>query len=426
MRILVVGGGGREHALCWALHRSPLVSRIFCAPGNGGIRDIAACSPVATGDIEGLLALAHDEKVDLVVVGPEAPLVAGLIDRMKSAGIRAIGPTASAARLEGSKQFTKSFCARRGIPTANSECFGRENLEAALAYIQGHSMPCVIKADGLAGGKGVVIAQSIAEASKTIRSMLSGNFGAAGETILVEEFLQGFEVSLFALSDGRHVVEFGTAQDHKRAFDGDLGPNTGGMGAFSPAWQFTDAMKSQAMAEIVEPTIRGMAEEGIPYSGFLFAGLMITADGPKLIEFNCRMGDPECQVVLMRLETDLAQLLLQCSEHRLDGTGLAWRDDTAITVVMASRGYPGPYSTGSAIKGLDTLAKTREEICFHAGTACRGDEIVSSGGRVLNVAATGPNLMIAQRRVYEAIKMIDWPDGYYRSDIGARALQSIS
>ncbi|MEO1016291.1 MAG: phosphoribosylamine--glycine ligase [Pseudomonadota bacterium] len=353
-------------------------------------------------------------------------MVLGLVDRLSEAGILAFGPTAAAARLEGSKKFTKSFCRRHRIPTAFSAQFDVHEKAAALDYVRTHPLPCVIKADGLAGGKGVTIAQSTAEAEAAIEAMLEGAFGAASKSILVEEFLDGFEVSLFAISDGHNVVEFGTAQDHKRAYDGDKGPNTGGMGAFSPAIQLDSSTKARALAEIIEPTVRSMRQDGTPFIGVLYAGLMITADGPKLIEFNVRFGDPECQVVLPRLKNDLAKLLRQCAEQKLGDESVAWHAEIAINVVMASGGYPGAYESGTVISGLGRLGEQPDTICYHAGTARRDGLLVANGGRVLSITSMGPDLATARRRVYEAIETIDWPEGHYRSDIGLSALTSLS
>ncbi len=417
MKVLVVGSGGREHALCWALAASPLVSEVVCAPGNAGIAAEARCVPVAADDVRGLVTLAQAEAVGLVVVGPEVPLVLGLVDRLQESGIRAFGPSAAAARLEGSKAFTKAFCTRHAIPTAAFQAFKASEMAAARSYVTQQGAPIVVKADGLAAGKGVVVAETVAEALEAVESA----FGT-GETIVVEEFLEGEEASLFALCDGTHALEIGTAQDHKRAFDGDLGPNTGGMGAYSPAPRLDGAMIERIMAEIVRPTLTGMRAEGAPFTGILYAGLMLTAAGPKLIEYNVRFGDPECQVVLPRLLTDLAQLLVGAVDGMLAHMDLRWRPEHALTVVLASRGYPGSFLTGSEIKGVDQLGGD-DILVFHAGTRRASDgRLLSAGGRVLDVTALGASLSEAKRRAYEVVDRIDWPDGFCRRDIGWRAV----
>ncbi len=415
MKVLVVGGGGREHALCWALGASPLVETVLCAPGNAGIAEIARCRAVAADDLDGLVALAQAEQVGLVVVGPEVPLVLGLVDRLQAAGIRAFGPSAAAARLEGSKAFTKSFCARHGIPTAASRTFGPEERAAAHGHVRARGAPIVVKADGLAAGKGVVVATTVEEAVAAVDS---------GEgTLVIEEFLDGEEASLFALCDGTTALEIGTAQDHKRAFDGDLGPNTGGMGAYSPAPRLDTAMVERVMAEIVRPTLRGMAEEGAPFTGILYAGLMLTASGPKLIEYNVRFGDPECQAVLPRLMTDLAQLMLGAVDGVLEHMDLRWRPVHALTVVLAAKGYPGTYRSGSEIRGVEALAGDPDLPVFHAGTRRDAEgRLLAAGGRVLNVTGLGATLAAAQARAYAAVDRIDWPEGFCRHDIGWRAL----
>jgi phosphoribosylamine--glycine ligase len=415
MKVLVVGGGGREHALCWALAASPLVEAVLCAPGNAGIAGVARCVPVRADDIAGLVALARAEEVGLVVVGPEVPLVLGLVDALRAAGIRAFGPSAAAARLEGSKAFTKAFCDRHGIPTAAWRSFGPDEREAAREHVVAHGAPIVVKADGLAAGKGVVVAATVAEALAAI---------ADGEgTLVIEECLVGTEASLFALCDGKTALEIGTAQDHKRAFDGDLGPNTGGMGAFSPAPHLDAATIELAMARIVRPTLAGMAAEGAPFTGILYAGLMLTDAGPKLIEYNVRFGDPECQVILPRLMTDLAQLMLGAVDGMLGHMDLRWLPTQALTVVMAARGYPGSYATGSAIDVPAALAGEPGLLLFHAGTGrdLKGG-LVATGGRVLAVTGLGASLAEARERAYAAVDRIDWPEGYCRRDIGRSAL----
>jgi phosphoribosylamine--glycine ligase len=415
MKVLVVGGGGREHALCWALGASPLVEAVLCAPGNAGIAGVARCVPVKADDLDGLVALAQAERVGLVVVGPEVPLVLGLVDRLQAVGIRAFGPTAAAARLEGSKAFTKAFCGRHGIPTATAHTFGPDEREAARAHVRAAGAPIVVKADGLAAGKGVVVAGTVEEALAAI----DGNDGV----LVIEEFLEGEEASLFALCDGTTALEIGTAQDHKRAFDGDQGPNTGGMGAYSPAPRLDAALIERAMAEIVRPTLAGMAAEGAAFTGFLYAGLMLTPAGPKLIEYNVRFGDPECQVVLPRLMTDLAQLVLGAVDGMLGHMNLRWLPLHALTVVLAARGYPGAYATGSEIRGLEALVGDPDLLLFHAGTRRDADgRLVAAGGRVLNVTGLGATLAEARARAYAAVERIDWPEGFCRRDIGWRAL----
>jgi phosphoribosylamine--glycine ligase len=415
MKVLVVGGGGREHALCWALGASPLVEAVLCAPGNAGIAEVARCVPVKADDLDGLVALAVAERVGLVVVGPEVPLVLGLVDRLRAIGIRAFGPSAAAARLEGSKAFTKAFCARHGVPTAAARTFGPDEREAARAHVMAVGAPIVVKVDGLAAGKGVVVATTVEEALVAI----DGDDGV----LVIEEFLEGEEASLFALCDGTTALEIGTAQDHKRAFDGDQGPNTGGMGAYSPAPRLDAALIERAMAEIVRPTLAGMAAEGAPFTGFLYAGLMLTPTGPKLIEYNVRFGDPECQVVLPRLMTDLAQLLLGALDGMLGHMDLRWLPVHALTVVLAARGYPGAYATGSEIRGQEALAGDPDVLLFHAGTRRDAEgRLVAAGGRVLNLTGLGATLAEARARAYAAVDRIDWPQGFCRRDIGWRAL----
>ncbi|WP_191060272.1 phosphoribosylamine--glycine ligase [Geminicoccus harenae] len=422
MKTLVIGSGGREHALCWSLAASPMVTEVLCAPGNAGIEAVARCIPVAVDDIDGLVRLARDEEVGLVVVGPELPLTLGLVDRLAGEGIRAFGPSAAAARLESSKAFTKEFCTRHDIPTARYRTFTQEDAEAARAYVRAEGAPIVIKADGLAAGKGVVVATTLDEALAAVDDALAGGFGAAGATLVIEECLVGEEASLFALCDGRHALEIGTAQDHKRAFDGDQGPNTGGMGAYSPAPVLTDALVEQVMAQIIRPTLAGMAEEGHPFTGFLYAGLMLTADGPKLIEYNVRFGDPECQAVLPRLMTDLCQLLLGALDGQLHHMNLRWLPLHALSVVMAAKGYPGSYAKGTEIRGTEGL-ESDDLLLFHAGTRREGGRLLAQGGRVLNVTGLGATLAEAQARAYAAVDRIDWPDGFCRRDIGWRELQ---
>jgi len=423
MKVLLVGSGGREHALAWALAASPLLSKLWCAPGNAGIAQVAECVPIGVDDLDALVTFARDKAVDFVVVGPEAPLVAGLVDRLDAAGIKAFGPTAAAARLEGSKGFLKDLCQRHGIPTAAYRRF--TDAGEARAYIHEVGTPIVIKADGLAAGKGVTVAMSIDEALAAVHDALEGKvFGSAGASLVIEEFMEGEELSLFALVDGTHALALAAAQDHKRAFDGDRGPNTGGMGAYSPAPIGTAALVERAMAEIVRPTVAAMAAEGHPFKGVLYAGLMITEEGPKLIEYNVRFGDPETQPLMLRLKSDLLPALLATVDGGLAHFDLRWRDETAIVVVMATEGYPGSYGKGSVIRGLDEAAKVEGVEIFHAGTKFGpGGEVLANGGRVLGIAALGRDVAQARERAYRAVDLIDWPEGFCRRDIGWRALE---
>ena len=420
MNVLLIGSGGREHALAWSFAASPIVSKLYCAPGNPGIEAVAECVPIAAADLDGLVAFAGEKKIGFAVIGPEGPLVAGLADRFEAAGIKSLGPSAKAAMLEGSKGFVKDLCADFGIPTARYRRF-REPLPAK-SYAKTLGLPVVIKADGLAAGKGVVIAETTDEALHAIDFMFDGAFGAAGAEIVVEEFLDGEEASFFALTDGEHVLPLIGAQDHKRAFDGDQGPNTGGMGAYSPAPVLTQDVIDKTINRIVKPTVAAMAERGMPYMGVLYAGLMIKDGEPKLIEYNCRFGDPECQVLLPRLKSDLATALLAARDGVLDAIDLRWSDEAALTVVMAAKGYPGEYQKGSEIRGLDNAAKWPGVQIFHASTARRDGKIVAAGGRVLNVTSTGATVAEAQKRAYAAVDLIDWPEGFCRRDIGWRAL----
>ena len=422
MNVLVVGAGGREHALCWALAASPLVDRLYCAPGSDAIGREATLVPLAIDDLAGIVAFCRDQRIDLVVPGPERPLVLGLVDHLEAAGIKAFGPSAAAARLEGSKAFAKEFCRRHGIPSARFRTFGAAQADAARAYVREHGAPVVVKADGLAAGKGVTVAASVDEALLAVDHAFGGAFGAAGSTLVIEDCLEGEEASLFALVDGAHVLEFGTAQDHKRAGDGDTGPNTGGMGAYAPAPCMTPELTARAMAEIVRPTIAGMAAEGSPYRGVLYAGLMLTSSGPQLIEFNVRFGDPECQALLPRLMTDLGQLLQGGAEGVLGHMDLRWYPEHVMTVVMAARGYPGDYARGSEIRGLDAAGEVEGVLLFHAGTRIEDGRVLADGGRVLNVTASGATLAEAHARAYAAIDRIDWQDGFCRRDIGWRVL----
>jgi phosphoribosylamine--glycine ligase len=418
--VLLIGGGGREHALAWKLKQSPLLGRLYCAPGNAGIAGIAECVALDVGDHAAVTRFCKEKRIGLVVIGPEAPLVAGLTDDLEAQGIKVFGPSREAARLEGSKGFTKDLCAAAGIPTAAyARC---KDAEAAKAYAAKQAKPVVIKADGLAAGKGVTIAATQDEAEAAIDACFSGAFGTAGAELVIEEFLRGEEASFFALIDGKTALPLATAQDHKRAFDGDKGPNTGGMGAYSPAPIMTPELCDRVMAEIVEPTMRALAQAGTPFKGVLYAGLMLQDGAPKLIEYNVRFGDPECQVLMLRLESDLLPALLAVAEGRLEGTRLEWREEPALCVVMATRGYPGAYARGSEIKGLEQAASDPAVEIFHAGTRREGNRVLADGGRVLGVTAYGRDIKEARDRVYAAIRKIDWPGGFFRSDIGWRAL----
>jgi len=420
MNVLLIGSGGREHALAWALSASPLLDTLYCGPGNAGIADLATIVPLTGADHSAVVAFCREASIGLVVIGPEAPLVAGLGDALDTAGIVYFGPTRAAAQLEGSKGFTKDLCRDLAIPTA---AYGRfADAASARAFLARQTLPIVVKADGLAAGKGVVIAGTRAEAESAVDACFSGAFGDAGSEVVIEEFLDGEEASFFALSDGRNVIPLAAAQDHKRVGDGDTGPNTGGMGAYSPAPVMTPAMVERTMAEIVRPTIAGMAARGTPFKGVLFAGLMIGAGGPKLIEFNARFGDPETQVLMMRLKSDLLTALLAAAQGALANFDLRWHDDAALTVVMAGRGYPGTPERGGEIRGLDAARSVPGVEIFHAGTRRDGQRIIADGGRVLAVTARGRTVAEAQARAYAAIDCIDWPGGFCRRDIGWRAI----
>ena len=420
MNVLIVGSGGREHALAWALAASPLVDALYCAPGNGGIAAEAKCVDIDVMDAGGIVGFCRSEEIDFVVVGPEGPLVGGLVDRLTAAGIKAFGPTAEAAILEGSKAFTKDLCAEYDIPTAAYRRF--TDVDAAKEYIRSEGAPIVVKADGLAAGKGAIVCQNVDEAVAAAEAVLGGRFGEAGAEIVVEAFLVGEEASFFALADGEHILPLATAQDHKQAYDGDQGPNTGGMGAYSPAPVMTDALVEATLRRIIEPTVRAMADKGRPYKGVLYAGLMITADGPALIEYNVRFGDPECQVLMARLKSDLLPALIATADGLLDKIDLRWRDDFALTVVMAADGYPGAYEKGSKIGNLQAAGELPDVTIFHAGTRAEGGRMLANGGRVLGVTALGPDVATAQGKAYEAVDVIDWPDGFCRRDIGWRAI----
>jgi phosphoribosylamine---glycine ligase len=421
MNILILGSGGREHALAWKIADSPLTERLYCAPGNAGIAQQAECVPLDLAEHAAVAAFCRDRRVDLVLVGPEAPLCAGIVDDLESAGIKAFGPTRAAAQLEGSKGFTKDLCRGNAIPTAAFARF--KDASAAKAYIRAHGAPIVVKADGLAAGKGVIVAQTEAEAEAAVEMMFGGGLGEAGGEIVVEEFLEGEEASFFALCDGESAIPLAAAQDHKRAFDGDKGPNTGGMGAYSPAPNVDAAMSARIMNEIIAPTLRAMKAMGTPYKGVLYAGLMMTRQGPKLIEYNARFGDPETQVLMPRLMSDLVPALMASRDGMLKSFDLRWHQIPALTVVMAAEGYPGHYARGTVIEGLAEAAAIEGVEIFHAGTKAEAGRILANGGRVLNVSATGKTVREAQQRAYRAISRIRWPEGFYRRDIGWRAVE---
>ncbi|MEI4484613.1 phosphoribosylamine--glycine ligase [Frigidibacter sp. MR17.14] len=420
MNILVLGSGGREHALAWAIKQNPKCDRLIVAPGNAGIADLAECAALDILDGAAVVEFCGENAIDFVVVGPEAPLAAGVADALRAAGILTFGPSAEAARLEASKAFTKEICDACNAPTAGYARF--TDLAAAKDYVTEQGAPIVVKADGLAAGKGVIVAMTLDEALAGLDEIFGGAFGAAGAEVVIEEFMAGEEASLFILSDGETALAVGGAQDHKRVGDGDTGPNTGGMGAYSPAPVLTDAIAEQAMAEIVRPTIAEMARRGTPFQGVLYAGLMIENGRARLVEYNVRFGDPECQVLMMRLGAQALDLLQACAEGRLAEVQPVWADDHAITVVMAANGYPGDYAKGSQIRGLDELPDDSLNMVFHAGTAARDGAIIASGGRVLNVTARGASLAEARERAYAMVDAIDWPGGFCRRDIGWRAL----
>lgn len=421
MNVLLIGSGGREHALAWALAASPMLTKLYCAPGNGGIAQVAKCVPLGLNDHEAIAAFCNENTIDFVIVGPEAPLVAGLADDLAAKGIKVFGPSKSAAQLEGSKAFTKELCDRKNIPTAKYGHF--TDAKAAKAYTREQGAPIVIKADGLASGKGVTVAETLEQALEAIDDCFSGRFGEAGAEVVVEECMVGEEASFFVLCDGTNILPLATAQDHKRVGDGDTGPNTGGMGAYSPAPVMTEALCDYTIEKIIKPSVEGMAEAGMPYKGVLYAGLMITKDGPKLIEYNVRFGDPECQVMMMRLKSDLLPALIATADGVLDHVDLRWHDDVALTVVMAANGYPGDYEKGSVIANLDAAGSDDMIEIFHAGTALKDGQVIATGGRVLNVTARGKSVRDAQERAYAAVAGIDWPEGFCRSDIGWRAIE---
>src|SRR5512139_2795283 len=421
MNILILGSGGREHALAWKIASSPLTTKLYCAPGNAGIAQEAECVALDIADHPAVIAFCKEAKIDFVVVGPEVPLVAGIVDDLEAAGIKAFGPGKWAARLEGSKGFTKDLCKANKIPTAAYERF--KSAGPAKEYVRKTGAPIVVKADGLAAGKGVVVAESVAEAEAAIDMMFGGGLGAPAWEIVIEECLVGEEASFFALCDGETAIALASAQDHKRVGDGDKGPNTGGMGAYSPAPIMTEDMNRRVIDEIIHPTVRALARSGAPYKGALFAGLMLTKDGPKLIEYNVRFGDPETQVLMLRLRSDLVPALLASRDGVLKSFDLRWSDDAALTVVMAAKGYPGDYAKGSAIDGLEEAAQVEGVEIFHAGTKADGAKILANGGRVLNICARGKTVREAQSRAYAAVDRIKWPDGFCRRDIGWRAIE---
>ncbi|MFP5508197.1 MAG: phosphoribosylamine--glycine ligase [Alphaproteobacteria bacterium] len=420
MNILILGSGGREHALAWAVMQNPKCDKLIVAPGNAGIAQIAECASLDVLDGAAVVNFCDENAIDFIIIGPEAPLAAGISDRLREAGFNVFGPSRAAAQLEASKAFTKEICAACDAPTAGYGHF--TDAEAARQYIRAQGAPIVVKADGLAAGKGVIVAMTVEEALAAVDDMFGGAFGGAGAEVVIEEFMEGEEASFFVLCDGTDVLAIGTAQDHKRVGDGDTGPNTGGMGAYSPAPVLSDAVAARAMEEIVKPCMAEMARRGMPYQGVLYAGLMIQDGQPRLVEYNVRFGDPECQVLMMRLGAQALDLMLACAEARLAGAQVHWADDHALTVVMAANGYPGDYAKGSVIGGLEGLPEDSFHMCFHAGTALRDGKVVAHGGRVLNVTARGASLAEAQARAYAMVDAIDWPGGFCRRDIGWRAL----
>jgi phosphoribosylamine--glycine ligase len=421
MKILLIGSGGREHALAWKLLQSPRCTELICAPGNAGIESIARCVPVSVDDIEGLVNLAKTEQVDFVVIGPEIPLVLGLSDRLKATGILSFGPSQLAARLEGSKGFTKDLCKRYNIPTAAYERFS--DVTQAIAYLERGSIPIVIKADGLAAGKGVVVAMTLDEAKAAVTDMLSGNaFGASGAEVVIEEFMEGEELSYFALTDGQNILPLTTAQDHKRVGDGDTGPNTGGMGAYSPSRLMNPALEQHILDDIIKPTVAGLQAEGCPFQGVLYAGLMVKDNRARLVEYNARFGDPECQTLMLRLQSDLVDMLYAAATHSLDKIAPIWNPSPSLCVVMAAEGYPSTPRKNTVIQGLDKASAIQGTQIFHAGTIKRDGKILANGGRVLGVCATGHDVSEARKLAYQAVDCIDWPEGFCRRDIAFRAV----
>ena len=420
MHVLVIGSGGREHALCWGVARSSLATRLSCCPGNGGIANLAECVDISVEEFDDIVAHCHRETVDFVIVGPEVPLVGGLVDRLEQEGILAFGPNRRAAILEGSKVFTKSLCRKHNIPTAAYGVF--QDIDEARSYIQDRGVPIVVKADGLAAGKGAIVCETTEEALSAAENVLGGQFGDAGKEIVVEQFMVGEEASFFALCDGRNALPLATAQDHKAVFDDDKGPNTGGMGAYSPAPVMTEEMRQKTMERIILPTMRAMEQDGRSFKGVLYAGLMITDRGPQLIEYNVRFGDPECQVLLARWQSDPLAALIAAAKGQLAGYEVTWSERAAITVVMAAKGYPGEYAKGSEIRGVEAAEAVIGVSVLHAGTVRDGDRLLANGGRVLGVTAQGADIREARDRAYQGVDAIDWPDGFYRRDIGWRAL----
>jgi phosphoribosylamine--glycine ligase len=421
MKVLVVGSGGREHALVWKMSKSPRVKKLYCAPGNAGIEDIAELVDVQPGDLDGLARFARGERVDLTVVGPEVPLVAGIVDRFERDGLRVFGPSKRAAELEGSKVFAKNLMRKHGIPTADYQVF--EDLDRATAHIEEQGAPIVVKADGLAAGKGVVVCKTVEDAVATVKSMLvDGAFGEAGKRVVVEECMVGEEASILALTDGKTIAPLASSQDHKAAYDGDKGPNTGGMGAYSPAPVVTESVMEQIVKEVLVPTVHAMGKADRPFKGVLYAGIMVTSQGPRVLEFNTRMGDPETQPLIMRLDTDLVDLFDAAVEEKLDEQELRWLDRASVCVVLASGGYPGAYEKGKPISGLEEAAKVPETMVFHAGTTRKGGQVVTAGGRVLGVTSLGTDVKQAIERAYQAVDKISWDGMQYRKDIGAKAV----
>jgi phosphoribosylamine--glycine ligase len=421
MHILLLGSGGREHALAWKIAASPLVTKLWCAPGNAGIAREAECVALDIADHAAVIDFCKRNSVELVVVGPETPLAAGIVDNLTTAGIKAFGPSQQAAQLEGSKGFTKALCTEFNIPTGAYRRFA--DAGDALAYVRAQGAPIVVKADGLAAGKGVVVAKSLREAEDAIATMFDGAFGTAGAEVVIEEFLSGREISFFALSDGETAIALASAQDHKRVFDHDEGPNTGGMGAYSPTPFVTGEIHAEIMARIILPTVAGMKSRGTPFRGILYAGVMLTPEGPKLFEYNVRFGDPECQVLMLRMMSDIVPAMLASIDGQLKNFDLRWFEEAALTVVMAAKGYPGDYAKGTRIEGLDDAAKVEGVEIFHAGTVSKDGAILANGGRVLNVCASGKTVTEAQKRAYEAIDRIRWPEGFCRRDIGWQAVE---
>ena len=421
MKVLLIGGGGREHALGWKIAQSPELSKLYLAPGNPGLQHIGEVLTISESDTEGLVSFSTDNDVDLVVIGPEAPLAAGLGDALREAGISCFGPDKAAAALESSKSFMKEVCAAAGAATANYGKF--TDSEAAKAFLREQTAPYVIKADGLAAGKGVVIAESLEAADAAVDEMLAGQFGDASAAIVIEEFMHGEEASFFAICDGERVLPMIASQDHKRAYDGDKGPNTGGMGAYSPAPVFTETVYQRTMSELIEPVVEEMARRGTPYIGVLYAGLMIENERPRLVEFNARFGDPECQIMMRRLKGDLLPVLYAAARGDLNGKTLEWRDEAAALIVMAADGYPGSYKKGSRINGIDDANEKPGVVVFHAGTKEDAGALLANGGRVLNVTALGGDIREAVDRAYQGVDAIDWPQGFYRKDIAWRALK---